>query len=71
MLHPRQIAILLVPASVLRVAVDGVDRMATASCVKRLLGPKIEVVVFEESGWVSFVLCGLPYYIGCVIGRLD
>lgn len=35
MLHPRRITILLMPASVLRVAVDGVDRMATASCVKR------------------------------------
>jgi len=47
---------------VLRVAVvvGGAGGMATASRVKRLMGSKAEVVVFEEGRWVSFVLCGLP-----------
>jgi NADPH-dependent 2,4-dienoyl-CoA reductase/sulfur reductase-like enzyme len=57
----------------IRVAVvgGGAAGMAAASRVKRLLGDRAEVVVFERGGWVSFALCGTPYYIGCEVKRLD
>ena len=57
----------------LRVAVvgGGPGGMAAASRVKRLLGDRAEVVVFERGGWVSFALCGTPYYIGCTVKTLD
>ena len=45
--------------------------MATASRVKRLLGDKAEVVVFEKTPWVSFALCGTPYYLSCRVKTLD
>lgn len=51
----------------IRVAVIGAGPagMATASRFKRL-DPGSQVVVFEKTGWVSFALCGIPYYIGGV-----
>ncbi len=57
----------------LRVAVvgGGPAGMAAASRVKRLLGDRAEVVVFEKGRWVSFALCGTPYYIGCTVKTLD
>jgi NADPH-dependent 2,4-dienoyl-CoA reductase/sulfur reductase-like enzyme len=45
--------------------------MAAASRAKRLLGDRGEVVVFERTRWVSFALCGTPYYIGRHIDSLD
>ena len=56
-----------------RVAVvgGGAAGMSAASRVKRLLGDRAEVVVFEKGGWVSFALCGTPYYIGCEVKTLD
>ena len=56
-----------------RVAVvgGGPAGMAAASRVKRLLGDRAEVVVFEKGRWVSFALCGTPYYIGCSVKTLD
>ncbi|KSW12713.1 hypothetical protein CF15_04415 [Pyrodictium occultum] len=45
--------------------------MAAASRAKRMLGDRAEVVVFEKGSWVSFALCGTPYYIGCRVRRLD
>jgi len=58
---------------VLRVAVVGAGAagMSAASRVKRLLRDRAEVVVFEKNGWVSFALCGTPYYIGCRVRRLE
>ncbi len=55
-----------------RVAVIGAGAagMSAASRVKRLLGNRAEVVVFEKSRWVSFALCGTPYYIGCIVKSL-
>ncbi len=44
--------------------------MSAASRVKRLLGKNAEVVVFEKTRWVSFALCGTPYYVGCVVKSL-
>lgn len=51
----------------LRLAVIGAGPagMAAASRVKRL-SPDSQVVVFEKTKWVSFALCGIPYYIGDV-----
>ncbi len=49
----------------------GAGGMAAASRVKRLLGDKAEVVVFEKGGWVSFALCGTPYYVGFTVKTLD
>ncbi|BES81945.1 FAD-dependent oxidoreductase [Pyrodictium abyssi] len=58
---------------VVRVAVigGGAAGMAAASRVKRLLGDKAEVTVFEKGSWVSFALCGTPYYLGCRVPTLD
>jgi len=58
---------------VVRVAVigGGAAGMAAASRAKRLLGDKAEVTVFEKGSWVSFALCGTPYYLGCRVPTLD
>lgn len=58
---------------VLRVAVvgGGAAGMSAASRVKRLLGDKAEVIVFERGNWVSFALCGTPYYVGFRVKRLE
>ncbi len=48
----------------------GAAGMATASRAKRL-NKKLNITVAEASGWVSFAFCGLPYYVGCVVKRLD
>ncbi|MET1102259.1 MAG: FAD-dependent oxidoreductase [Pyrodictiaceae archaeon] len=58
---------------VLRVAVVGAGAagMSAASRVKRLLGDRAEVVVFDKGRWVSFALCGTPYYIGFVVKELE
>ncbi|ABM80655.1 FAD-dependent oxidoreductase [Hyperthermus butylicus] len=57
----------------LRVAVigGGAAGMATASRVKRLLRDRAEVVVFEKTPWVSFALCGTPYYLSCKVKTLN
>ncbi len=44
--------------------------MSAASRVKRLLGQKVEVIVYEKGRWISFALCGTPYYIGCYVKNL-
>jgi len=56
----------------LRVVVvgGGAAGMSAASRVKRLK-PDAEVVVLERTRWVSFALCGIPYYIGCIVKHLD
>ncbi len=48
----------------------GAAGMAAASRAKRLR-KDMDVVVAEKTRWVSFALCGLPYYLGCVVKRLD
>ncbi|MET1127787.1 MAG: FAD-dependent oxidoreductase, partial [Thermoproteota archaeon] len=57
----------------IRVAIvgGGAAGMATASRVKRLLGDRAEVLVFEKGRWVSFALCGTPYFVGCTVKTLD
>ncbi len=47
----------------------GAAGMSAASRAKRL-NPELDVIVAERTRWVSFALCGLPYYLGCVVKRL-
>jgi NADPH-dependent 2,4-dienoyl-CoA reductase/sulfur reductase-like enzyme len=56
----------------LRIAIigGGAAGMSAASRAKRLLKDST-VTVFEKTQWVSFALCGIPYYIGCVTPRLE
>ena len=55
------------------VIVGGVAGGATAAARIRRLDEQAEIVVFERSGYISYANCGLPYYIGGVIGcrRVD
>ncbi len=48
----------------------GPGGMATASRVKRLK-PEYNVIVFEKTRWVSFALCGTPYYVGGVVKKIE
>ncbi|MEB2836114.1 MAG: FAD-dependent oxidoreductase [Desulfurococcales archaeon] len=48
----------------------GAAGMAAASRAKRLR-KDYDVVVVERTRWVSFALCGLPYYVGCITKRLN
>ncbi len=50
------------------VIVGGVAGGATAAARIRRLDEQAEIVVFERSGYISYANCGLPYYIGDVIG---
>ena len=50
------------------VIIGGVAGGATAAARLRRLDEQAQIVVFERSGYVSYANCGLPYYIGGVIG---
>lgn len=50
------------------VIVGGVAGGATAAARVRRLDEQAEIIVFERSGYVSYANCGLPYYVGGVIG---
>lgn len=49
--------------------VGGVAGGATAAARLRRLDEKAEIIIFEKGEFVSFANCGLPYYIGGVIGQ--
>lgn len=51
------------------VIVGGVAGGATAGARIRRLDENAEIVIFERSGYISYANCGLPYYIGGVIGN--
>ena len=51
------------------VIVGGVAGGASAAARIRRLDEQAEIVIFERSGYVSYANCGLPYYIGGVIGE--
>lgn len=53
------------------VIVGGVAGGASAAARIRRLDERAEIVVFEKSGYVSYANCGLPYYIGGVIGDAE
>ena len=42
--------------------------LSAASKAKRLKRD-LEVTVFEKSGYISYGACGLPYYVGGMIGK--
>ncbi len=48
----------------------GAAGMSAASRVKRL-HRDWEVIVIERTRWVSFALCGIPYYLGCQVRRIS
>ncbi|MGC9210133.1 MAG: FAD-dependent oxidoreductase [Acidilobus sp.] len=48
----------------------GAAGMSAASRAKRLK-PSNEVIVFDSTRWVSFALCGIPYYVGGEVGELE
>jgi len=48
----------------------GAAGMSAASRAKRL-SKQSTVTVFEKTRWISFALCGIPYYIGCITPRLE
>ena len=51
------------------VIVGGVAGGASAAARLRRLNEKAEIIIFERSGYISYANCGLPYYIGGVIGE--
>jgi NADPH-dependent 2,4-dienoyl-CoA reductase/sulfur reductase-like enzyme/rhodanese-related sulfurtransferase len=53
------------------VIVGGVAGGMSAATRLRRLDESMEIVVFERGRYVSFANCGLPYYVGGVIGDRD
>ncbi|MBQ9494413.1 MAG: FAD-dependent oxidoreductase, partial [Treponema sp.] len=49
------------------VIIGGVAGGATAAARLRRLDEKMEIVVLERGGYISYANCGLPYYVGDVI----
>lgn len=47
--------------------IGGVAAGMSAASRARRLNPKIEIMVFEKSGFVSYGSCGLPYFVSDVI----
>lgn len=47
--------------------VGGVAGGASAAARLRRLDEKIEIIMFERDGYISYANCGLPYYIGDTI----
>jgi NADPH-dependent 2,4-dienoyl-CoA reductase/sulfur reductase-like enzyme len=46
--------------------------MSAASAARRLRGPDdLEIVAFERGSYTSYSACGIPYFIGNVVGDLD
>jgi len=57
-----------------RLVVVGGDAaaMSAASAARRLRGPDdLEIVAFERGSYTSYSACGIPYFIGNVVGGLD
>lgn len=48
----------------------GAAGMSAASAARRV-DPSLEIVVLEASGYAAYGLCGLPYYIGGLVGRAE
>lgn len=45
--------------------------MSCASKLKRAMGDKVDVTVFEKTDTVSYAACGIPYYVSGHIGDAD
>ena len=53
------------------VIVGGVAGGATAAARIRRIDEKGDIVLFERGAYISYANCGLPYYVGGVIGDRD
>lgn len=51
------------------IIVGGVAGGASTAARLRRLDESIEIIIFEKGEYISFANCGLPYYIGDVIGE--
>lgn len=51
------------------IVVGGVAAGMSAASRARRLDPDLEILVFDRTGYVSYGSCGLPYYIGGLIGK--
>lgn len=51
------------------IIVGGVAVGASAAARLRRLDESADITVFERSGYISYANCGLPYYVGDVIGE--
>ncbi|MGI8520505.1 MAG: FAD-dependent oxidoreductase [Actinomycetota bacterium] len=57
-----------------RLVVIGGDAagMSAASQARRLRGPQdLEIVAFDQSNYLSYSACGIPYFVGGVVKELD
>ncbi|MBA3418001.1 MAG: FAD-dependent oxidoreductase, partial [Geodermatophilaceae bacterium] len=46
--------------------------MSAASQARRLRGPDdLEIVALERGSWTSYSACGIPYYIGGLVDKVD
>lgn len=53
------------------VIIGGVAGGATAAARIRRLKEDAQITVYERTGYISYANCGLPYYIGDVIGKRE
>ncbi|MEA4922851.1 MAG: DsrE/DsrF/DrsH-like family protein [Eubacteriaceae bacterium] len=53
------------------VIIGGVAGGATAAARLRRLDEKMEIVILERGGYISYANCGLPYHVGEVIKERD
>jgi len=51
--------------------IGGVAGGATTAARLRRMDEKVEIILFEKGGYVSYANCGLPYYIGGTINDRD
>ena len=49
------------------IIIGGVAGGATCATRLRRLNEKIDITIYEKSGYVSYANCGLPYYLGNII----
>jgi NADPH-dependent 2,4-dienoyl-CoA reductase/sulfur reductase-like enzyme len=53
------------------IIIGGVAAGMSAAAKARRLDPKLEIVVYEKTGYVSYGACGLPYYVKGEIPRIE
>ena len=50
------------------IVIGGTAAGLSAASRFRKLSPEAEIVVYERSGYISYGSCGLPYFVGGMIG---
>jgi NADPH-dependent 2,4-dienoyl-CoA reductase/sulfur reductase-like enzyme len=53
------------------VVIGGVAAGMSAASKARRSDPALAISVFEQGGWVSYSACGLPYFVGGLVGSAD